>query len=170
MGKRDYAIISLLYHYGVRGGQVRALRFCDIDWRQGLVCFPALKHGKTIIVPFVNDVGEALLDYIKTARPQSDAEEIFLTCRAPYHPLLRSNTLSEITGRYLRGAEPALPSCGAHVFRHGFATRLLQQGNSLKTIADLLGHRWLQTTMIYTKVDDHALQTAALELPMEATS
>ena len=170
VGKRDYAIISLLYHYGVRGGQVRALRFCHIDWRQGQIHFLALKHGKTIIVPFVNDVGDALLDYVQHARPQSDADEVFLTSRAPYQPLLRSSALSEITGRYLRGAEPALPSCGAHVFRHGFATRLLQQGNSLKTIADLLGHRCLQTTMVYTKVHHDALQTAALELPMEATS
>ena len=54
-----------------------------------------------------------------------------------------------------------------HVFRHGFATRMLEQGHSLKAIADVLGHRHLQTTFIYTKVDFNVLKQVALEWPEE---
>ncbi len=50
-GKRDYAIIQLLYTYGIRGGQIRALSLKDIDWRQNKIYFAALKHGKDIIQP-----------------------------------------------------------------------------------------------------------------------
>ncbi|MFQ5923811.1 MAG: tyrosine-type recombinase/integrase, partial [Anaerolineales bacterium] len=60
-----------------------------------------------------------------------------------------------------------IPSKGSHAFRHGFATRMVAKGHSLKAIADVLGHRHLSTTFIYTKVDFHALKEVALEWPEE---
>jgi site-specific recombinase XerD len=94
---------------------------------------------------------------------------VFLTSRAPYHPLLHSNSLSAIIERRIRTAGIEIPSKGAHAFRHGFATRMLEQGQSLKAIADVLGHRHLGTTFIYTKVDFNALKQVALEWPQEVT-
>tara|TARA_R110001592_G_C13152430_1_gene748254 strand:+ start:382 stop:1623 length:1242 start_codon:yes stop_codon:yes gene_type:complete len=168
VGKRDYAIFRLLYHYGVRNGQIRALRLQDIDWRQEIIRFPALKHGNPITVPLVEEVAEALLDYLQHSRPQSTScSEIFLTTRAPYHPLYHHSALSEIVSRYLRRLPIKPPCLGARVYRHCFATRMLQQGNYLKSIADVLGHRCLQTTTIYTKVDFNSLQRVPLELPAE---
>jgi site-specific recombinase XerD len=71
--------------------------------------------------------------------------------------------------RHIRAAGIELSSKGAHVFRHGFATRMLQKGHSLKAVADLLGHRYLGTTFIYTKVDFNALKQVALEWPQEVS-
>ncbi len=166
-GKRDYAIIQLLYTYGVRGGQIRALRLKDIDWRQDKIHFAALKQGKDIIQPLIDDVGESLLDYLRHTRPDSCCPEVFLTSRAPYHPLQYSTTLSEILARNMRAAGITLPTLGAHTFRHGFATRMLQQGHSLKSIADMIGHRCIQSTFIYTKVDFQSLNQVALDWPEE---
>jgi site-specific recombinase XerD len=115
------------------------------------------------------EVGESLLDYLRNARPASSCPEVFLTCRAPYHPLPNSSTLSAIVQRSLRAAGIDLPSAGAHAFRHGFATRMLQQRHALKAIADVLGHRHLSTTFIYTKVDFPALKQVALDWPQEAS-
>ena len=167
VGRRDYAILQLLYTYGVRGGQVRALRLEDIDWAQNQILFKAFKRGKNVRLPLTAEVGESLLDYLRNARPACSSPEVFITCRATYHPLPNPSTLSAIVERRLRAAGIDLPSKGAHVFRHGFATRMLQQGNSLKAIADVLGHRHLGTTFLYTKVDFNALKQVALPWPQE---
>jgi len=167
VGRRDYAIVSLLYSYGVRGGQVRALRLQDIDWAQNKILFKALKHGKNSHLPLTPEVGESLLDYLQNSRPSYSCPHVFLTSRAPYHPLPHSNSLSAIVERYIRAAGIEIPNRGAHAFRHCFATRMLHKGHSLKEIADVLGHRHLGTTFIYTKVDFNALSQVALEWPQE---
>lgn len=169
VGRRDYAVLQLLSTYGVRGGQVRALCLQDLDWAQDQILFKAAKHGKDVRVPMTREVGEALLDYLRNGRPACSCAEVFLTCRAPYHPLPHSNALSAIVQRRVCAAGIDLPSAGAHAFRHGFATRMLQQGHALKAIADVLGHRHLSTTFVYTKVDFNALKQVALEWPQEVS-
>ena len=113
------------------------------------------------------EVGESLLEYLRNARPRGCWPEVFLTCRAPYAPLGRSHAISEIVRRRLRAAGIVVPHRGAHVFRHGFATRMLEQGHSLKAVADVLGHRHLATTFIYAKVDFPALEAVPLPWPEE---
>jgi site-specific recombinase XerD len=167
VGRRDYAICQLLYTYGVRGGQVRALRYQDIDWVHNQILFRASKHGKDSRLPLTVEVGESLLEYLKNARPAASDPHVFLTSRAPYHALVSANALSAIVERHLRKAGIEVWSKGAHAFRHGFATRMLQQGHSLKAVADVLGHRYLGTTFIYTKVDFNSLSQVALAWPKE---
>jgi integrase/recombinase XerD len=169
VGRRDYAIVQLLFAYGVRGGQVRALRLDQIDWAQNRILFAASKGGKDSCLPLTTEVGESLLDYLQHARPPTSDPQVFLTSRAPYHSLPRSSSLSVIIERRIRAAGIEIPCRGAHVFRHGFATRMLAQGQPLKAIADVLGHRHLGTTFIYTKVDFNSLRQVALEWPQEVT-
>jgi site-specific recombinase XerD len=169
-GRRDYAMVQLLYTYGVRGGQLRGLRLEDIDWVKNQILFKASKHGKDSRLPLTAEVGKSLLDYLQHARPSYSYPHVFLTCRAPYHPLAHSSSVSAIVERHIRAAGVEIPSKGTHVFRHGFATRMLHQGHSLKAIADVLGHRHLGTTFIYTKVDFNALKQVALEWPQEVSS
>jgi len=78
--------------------------------------------------------------------------------------------VSELVRRHLVKAGIDLPTKGAHLFRHCFAGRMLQQGNSLKSVADLLGHRALSTTFIYTKIDFNALKQVALPWPQGESS
>lgn len=168
-GRRDYAILQLLSTYGVRAGQLCALRLDEIDWAGDRILFTAAKRGKDVWVPITVEVGEAILDYLQNDRPACSYLEIFLTAQAPYHPFPHSRTLSAIVQRRLCAAGVDLPRMGAHVFRHGFATRMLRQGNGLKAIADVLGHRHLSTTFLYTKVDFIALKQVALEWPQEVS-
>ena len=165
-GRRDYAILQLLYNYGVRCGQVRALRLADINWAENQILFKASKHGKDSLLPLTVEVGESLLDYLHGARPHYPYPETFLTSKAPYRPLCGC-AISEMVSRHIHKAGIDIPHKGAHVFRHGFATRMLQNGNPLKSIADVLGHRHLQTTFIYTKIDFNALSQVALQWPQE---
>lgn len=164
-GRRDYAICQLLYHYGIRGGQVRALRLDDIDWNGNQILFRALKHGKDTLLPLVHEVGASLLDYLQNARPCCSDPQVFLTLRAPFHALNSSSALSHIIACYIQAAGIEVKTKGSHLFRHGFATRMLAQERSLKSIADVLGHRHLGSTLIYTKVDFEHLKQVALPWP-----
>lgn len=166
-GCRDYAMCLLLYTYGIRGGQLRDLRLQDIHWERNEILFKGTKQGKDSLLPLTVEVGESLLGYIRNARPRCIGyTEVFLTVRAPYHPLTRPALSSHIR-RHAWEAGIDAPRRGSHAFRHAFATRMLQKGHSLKDIADVLGHRSLETTFIYTKVDFAALSKVALPWPGE---
>ena len=162
-GRRDFAIILLLYTYGVRGAQIRLLRLEDIKWSQSRIRFRSCKGGKEIIDPLTDEAGDALLDYLRYGRPKAAYCEIFLTAQAPYHPL-KASGLHRIIAAHRRRAEIS-GSGGPHAFRHAFATRLLNGGQSLKVIADMLGHRNLDSTFMYTKVDFGTLKQLPLEWP-----
>lgn len=169
VGRRDYAILTILHAYGVRGGQVRALKLSDIDWNNEQILFRATKNGKDGLLPITREVGESILNYLREGRPTCSCPEVFITSRAPYRSLTLSNTLSAIVSRRM-GADINVSGKGSHAFRHAFATRKIAEGHSLKAIADVLGHRYLSTTFMYTKVDFNALSQVALPWPKEVLS
>ena len=164
-GKRTYAILQILYTYGVRGCQLRALKLSDIDWHKDQIHFPSVKGGKSCSFPLTAEVGNALVDYLKNARKKCGYQQVFLTLRAPFSPLKKSSTLSTIIRSAMFKAGIKSPTKGAHCFRHGFVSRMLKQGESFKHIADLVGHKHIATTFIYTKIDFNSLAEVALELP-----
>jgi site-specific recombinase XerD len=166
VGLRDYAIVQLLYTYGVRAEQVSILRLDDIQWAAGQIRFPPIKCGKTVINPLTDEVGHSLLAYLQHGRPPSPHSEIFLISKAPYTPINRTLVPWIVCNRIRKaGLEVATP--GARAFRHRFATRMLANGHRLKSIADMLGHRNIESAAIYAKVDFHMLEEAALDWPEE---
>ena len=164
-GKRTHAILQILHTYGVRGCQLRALKLNDINWHSEEIHFPAVKGGESCSFPLTTEVGNALLDYLQNVRETCRYQQVFLTLRAPYIPLTKSNTLSQIIRTAMIKADITSPNKGAHCFRHGFVSRMLKQGESFKHIADLVGHKHIQTTFIYTKIDFNSLASVPLELP-----
>jgi site-specific recombinase XerD len=111
-------------------------------------------------------VGEAILAYLRGGRPQSGSRHIFLNTQAPFLPL-RGTSISSLVARAFAKTGVSSPHHGSHALRHAWATRMLEEGQPLKTIADLLGHRSLETTRIYTKVDLSRLRTVPLPWPEE---
>ena len=170
VGRRDYAILQLLQTYGVRAGQVARLRLDEIEWERDRLIFRALKGGKRSLLPLTLAVGESLLDYLKHARAPSVHPQVFLTCRAPYHPLPDGDSVCLLVKRRLRAAGIERRGLAAHGFRHGLATQKLAEGHSLKEIADVFGHRQIRSTFVYTKVDFQALRPVGLAWPEEVTS
>ena len=163
-GRRDYAMVLLLHTYGVRGAQIRALCLEDIQWRHSRIRFRPCKGGKEILDPLTDEGGESLLDYLRHGRPKTIHREVFLTDRAPFHPLKADNLYIRIASRMRRvGVSGA--ALGPHALRHAFATCMLNGGQSLKTIADMLGHRDINSTFIYTKIDFETLQQLPLDWP-----
>ena len=170
IGLRDFAIIQMLTTYGVRGIHIRYLRLNHIDWQNNKIEFQSAKRGKTIIQHLTPEVGNSLIAYIQNGRPNHVSHpEVFLTAIPPFHPFTQSGSFSSIIARRLRQAGIALPegtSRGTHPFRHGFASRLTGKV-PLKYIADMLGHRDIASSFIYSKVDFNALKETALPWPEE---
>ena len=170
LGLRDYAILQLLHTYGVRAGQVVGLRLDDLDWARDRVVFRAHKRGKQSVLPLMAPVGESLVAYLKHGRAQSVHPQVFLACHAPYPPLTDSDAVSMVVKRRLRAVGLDEAGLGARAFRHGLATQKLAEGHSLKEIADVFGHRHINSTFVYTQVDFQALRPVALAWPEEVTS
>jgi site-specific recombinase XerD len=163
MGLRDYAILQLLATYGLRSGEIRNLLIEDIDWRAESL---RIRHSKTnacSYLPLMAPVGEALLDYLRRGRPQTERREVFIRSRAPYGPL--RNLHSEISRRlWAAGVKPP-GKCGPHVFRHARAVELLRASVPQKVIGDLLGHRSAESTIPYLKLATEDLRAVALDVP-----
>jgi len=164
-GRRDFAVMMLCIHYGVRIGQVTTLKLSDIHWEDGFICFAGCKWSNSLRLPLLEDVAEALLEYMKMDRRNPNFEEVFLTLRGKQRPLSEHNHYAANLQKYYIKAGISSKFRGSRHFRHAFATRLLSQKVSIKTIADLLGHRHIETTFIYTKVDIDQLRTLAREWP-----
>lgn len=166
VGLRDYAIVMLLYTYGVRAEQVSTLRLSDIQWAAGRIRFPPIKCGKTVIDPLTAEAGDSLLSYLRHGRAASPHPEVFLLNKAPWTPISRALVPWIVCNR-IRKAGLAVSVPGARAFRHRFATKMLSEGHRLKSIADMLGHRNIESAAVYAKVDFPMLEQAAIEWPEE---
>ena len=159
-GRRDLAMLKLLATYGLRSGEVEMLRLQDIDWRRDLIHVRRSKPGRALKMPLTQDVGEAILAYLRDGRPKTASREIFVRAHAP-HTRLRG-CVGNIVTIHMRKAGIENIQGGAHVIRHSFAVHLLRQGKPLKTITDLLGHRNPRTAFCYTKLALEDLHDVAL--------
>ena len=161
---RARAIVLLLALYGLRCGEVAGLRLDDMDWINEILHVTRPKQRCTQQYPLNQTVGDAILRYIKKARPQCAYRQLFLTLDAPIRPLL-PRCISHIVRSRLTILGIDVPKKGAHCLRHACARHLLDAGFSLKQIGDQLGHRSSSATREYVKVDlDGLRQVAELDL------
>ena len=149
---RDHAILVLLAVYGVRSREVARLQLTDVDWQGETIAFTRSKRSGRHSFPLLPSVGAAIIRYLKEVRPKSLRRQIFLTMHAPICPL-SNGAMWAIVSHRLRKWAPALKHHGPHSIRHACATRLINQGLSLKEIGDHLGQRDPEATRTYAKVD-----------------
>ncbi len=164
VGRRTYAILLLLARLGLRAIELVHLRLEDLDLQNGWITVRG-KRGRFSQLPLPVDVGEAIADYLRNARPKSASRCVFLRATAPITGFKVSSTVGAVVRQALSRAGIHSPQTGSHQFRHGLATRMLQQGASLSEIAELLRHRSIRTTEIYARVDLDTLRTLALPWP-----
>lgn len=154
---RDRAILMLLAVYGMRRGEVAALRLDQIDWARRRLCVPRLKRRQPQIYPLQRTVAEALAHYVDLVRPNVPHPEVFIRLQAPHRPI-GDGAIYHVVGERLRALDIKAAHLGPHALRHSCAARLLADRLTLKEIGDHLGHRSTAATSIYTKVDLPALR------------
>jgi site-specific recombinase XerD len=165
-GKRDYAILLLACRLGLRAGDIRTLKLDHLRWAESTIEITQAKTDVPLRLPLTNEVGEALIDYLKSGRPQTTHREVFLKVIPPFDPFRENNNLYHIVTYWRRLAGITFRSSqkrGIHSLRHTLATRLHEKGTPLTTIAEILGHTSLESTRIYAKADVEALRGVALD-------
>ena len=160
-GKRDYAALLLLATYGLRSREIAAMTLDHVDWKRERLSVPGRKGGHSTAFPLSTSVGEALVDYLQHARPQSAERHVFFMAFAPVRPISHV-AVSKLATKYLLKAGIEVPRPGSHTLRHSCVQRLVDADFSLKTIGDFVGHRSPKSTEIYTKVAVEALREIAL--------
>ena len=165
VGARDTAIMLLMMAYGIRGMSVVELLLQDIDWPRSTILIRARKGGKEVVLPLLEAVGEAIVTYLHH-RPETQLRELFLGVRAPYFPL-NTMDVSMTVRKYMKIAGVKKPKSGSNTLRHSWAIRALAQDSPMKAIADVLGHRCLNTTFIYAKADLKMLRQVVMPWPKE---
>jgi integrase/recombinase XerD len=161
VGKRDWAILLLLVTYGLRGREVAALTLDDIDWKRERLRVPERKAGHSTAFPLSASVGEALVDYLRNGRPQTEVRRVFFRAVAPVEPMGPAAVAAR-AGHYLRKAGIEVPRPGSHTLRHTCVQRLVDADFALKTIGDFVGHRSAKSTEVYAKVAVEQLREVAL--------
>ena len=169
MGRRNYAMIMLMSTLGLRASEVALLQLDDVDWRESTlrIAIPKSRRRKTLPLP--NATGRAIADYLRRGRPATSHRHVFARHVARRDVPLTGNTVREMTIRAYRrcGFDPKWN--GTHILRHTVATQLHQRGATLKEVADLLGHRSIDTSAVYAKVNLPALVAVALPWPEVTT-
>jgi integrase/recombinase XerC len=153
-GKRDRAMLELLYGTGIRASELVGLDLGDLDLQEQLVRVLG-KGRKERIVPFGRKAGEALADYLQ-ARLElagrelrgSAAEAVFLNVRGGR---LTARSLGNVVNKHVRRLAQRM-KVHPHTLRHTFATHMLNAGADLRSIQEMLGHESLSTTQKYTHV------------------
>ena len=164
-GIRDYAIILLIARLGLRSSDVANLRFSNIDWESDRIRLTQVKTGNPLELPLLSDVGEAIINYLKNARPKTESDHVFIRVQPPYTEF-RSGAVGALVHEHLLRAGIHLEGrkSGSHALRHSLASRLLEHEIPLPVISEILGHVNTQTTMTYLRIDINELKKCALEV------
>jgi len=165
-GKRDYAILLLACRLGLRLGDIRTLTLDNLNWDADTIEMTQSKTGTPLQLPLTEEVGEALIDYLKSGRPQTSHREVFVKLNPPFAPFGENNHLSYIVKYWKELAGVCFPSKqhqGLHSLRHTLATQLLQAQTPFHVISEILGHATMASTLIYAKADVEALRGAGLD-------
>ena len=161
--RRGYAVVRCALDMGLRAGEIAKLSIGDIDWREGTITLRDTKSRRQDILPLPETTGQALADYLQHERPATVNPAFFVRRRGLRDVPLTTDAVQKVIRRACRRG--GLPEFGSHVLRHTLACRLVENGSSLKEVADVLRHRSLETTRIYAKLDTPHLIGVALPWP-----
>lgn len=153
-GKRDKAIIELLYSSGLRVSEIINLKIKDLDFNNNyLKCFG--KGSKERIVPFGELAKNYIFDYLNEREKNNIKSEYLFTTKKG-EKLLRQeiNNFLRVYSKKAKLKKKVHP----HMLRHSFATHLLERGADLRSVQELLGHVDISTTQIYTHLTKEYLK------------
>lgn len=170
-GKRDYAMVLLAARYGLRVSDIIGLRFCNLCWERNRIEIVQQKTGKRVTLPLSEEVGSALVEYIRHARPDIGIPYVFITAHAPYKEL-GSDVLCANIAEWMRyaGIDSTGKKKGPHALRHSLATNLLGLNSPLPVISEILGHASTDSTLVYTRVSIDMLRQCALDVPFVSST
>lgn len=163
-GWRDYTILYLMANYGLRPCEVVALRLDSIDWQAKTLRVEQRRTRSVLLLPLADRSLRVIKCYLNAGRPGSARAELFLRARGPSGAIKHTAVCNLYQARVERSGL-ALQGTSSYCLRHSFAMRLLERGVGIKAIGDVLGHRGLESTCVYLRLQLDALRDVALPVP-----
>lgn len=167
VGKRNLAILLLALRLGLRAVDIIHLKLENVNWQQSTIEIVQQKTRQSLVLPLLADVGNALIDYLLNARPDSADPYVFLRMEAPYQKLSGKSALYHVANTTMDTArirQAVGDRKGLHCLRHTIASRLLASETPLPIISSVLGHRDRNASKVYLATDLKQLQACALGL------
>ncbi|MEO8405640.1 MAG: tyrosine-type recombinase/integrase [Chitinophagaceae bacterium] len=166
LGKRNYAVVLLAARLGLRASDIAFLKFENLHWESSIIKLNQVKTGKELTLPLLPEVGNAIIDYIKYGRPESEEPFIFLTQRPPYSRFDSSNVVTHIVQRaFLKaGLGRQGRKFGPHALRHTLGFRMLEASTVLPIISEVLGHQSTKSTRYYLRIDLQSMKQCMLDV------
>ena len=165
-GKRDYAILLTVVRLGMRVSDIRGLKFSNLNWNRKTITLNMQKTKRPIELPLLDDIGWAVIDYLKNGRPMTSSDRVFVRHRAPFDAFGENECFQRDIHRYMVKAGLNIPldvHCGMHSLRSTLARNMLETNVPLPVISETLGHQDINTTSIYLKIDIVGLRRCALD-------
>jgi len=125
-----------------------------------------VKTKQPIELPILDDIGWAVIDYLKNGRPKTICDRLFVRHRPPYNAFGETASFHESLRRYMVKAGISIPlgvHYGMHSLRSALAKNMLEAKAALPVISEVLGHKNINTTGIYLKIDIEGLRRCALD-------
>lgn len=167
IGKRDRAIMMLAMDCGLRSSDICSLKLSEIDWRTSSVRIIQQKTQNQLSVPFSRKTGDAIADYILNARGKSDLPYVFLK-KSYCDSAMTSSLLCTRIKKYLGKAginRPKSEKISMHTFRRGLGTSLIDSGENLEMVAQVLGHKDKEAAKGYITVSERLLRSCPMDMP-----
>jgi len=166
VGKRNYAMLLLASRLGLRASDIAHLQFSNIDWEKNEIRLIQYKTGNPISLPLLNEVGNAIIDYLKYGRFHTESQHVFISSRAPYIPANKNIVCSAIQEVITKSrVKTDSRRHGPHSLRHSLACCLLKNEVPMPVISETLGHAKTDSTMTYIRIDLISLMKCALQVP-----
>jgi site-specific recombinase XerD len=165
-GKRIYAILLIVVRLGLRLSDVKDLELKDLDWEHKKISIIMKKTKKLLELPLLDDVGWAIIDYLKNGRPFTKSKKIFVRHKAPYTAFSHSHNFGRTIHKYMKLAGIKISSknsYGLHSLRGTLSQTLLNEETPLPIISEILGHQNIKTTSIYIKIDIKGLRRCIVD-------
>ncbi len=165
-GKRDYAIILMIVRLGLRISDIRSMKLSSLNWNHKTISLIMKKTNQHIELPLLDDVGWAVIDYLKNGRPVTSCDNLFVRHRPPFNAFGETESFHKSLHRYMVKANLIIPMNnhhGMHSLRSSLARNMLETHAPLAVISETLGHQNINTTSIYLKIDIDGLRKYALD-------
>jgi integrase len=166
IGVRDHAILHLMAGYGLRPGEVAALKRSSIDWQAHTLRVEQSKTRSVLLIPLAPNTVDVLRHHVERWAAASSGTELFGLAQPPFGPM-SACCVSKRFKVHVRRSRLPIAEASAYALRHSFAMRLLDAGVGMKLIGDLMGHSSLASTSAYLRIQTDMLREVALEVPAE---
>jgi len=167
-GKRDYAMILATARLGLRISDLRQLGLGDLDWRAKRITIVQHKTGRPLSLPLLDDVGWAIIDYVRHGRPETACAKVFVKHRHPFGAFGGASSVASRLSRYAARAGIEFPRgqvCGMHSLRGALAVAMIGNGAPMPVVSAVLGHASSDTTQAYyLRFDVERLRCCALDV------